>query len=62
MMNECLVQIGYTRKFEDVSFIESQGHTLFEIPYQQVETPAPFQIPFQVLSQESLQIPVPIPS
>lgn len=34
MMDEGLVQIGYTRKLEDVSFIESQGHTPFEIPYQ----------------------------
>ncbi|KAI5395962.1 hypothetical protein KIW84_062237 [Lathyrus oleraceus] len=62
MMNEGLVLIGYTRKLEHVSFIESQGHTPFDIPYQQVETPKPFQIPFQMSSKTSVQILVPIPS
>ncbi|KAI5407261.1 hypothetical protein KIW84_053496 [Lathyrus oleraceus] len=61
MMNEGLVQIGYTRELKDVSFIESHGRTPFEIPYQQVETPTPFQIPFLMSSQTSVQIPVPIP-
>ncbi|XP_050902856.1 uncharacterized protein LOC127115319 [Lathyrus oleraceus] len=60
-MNEGLVQIGYTRKLEDVSFIESQVHTPFEIPYQQMEASAPFQISFSMYSQTSIQIPVPVP-
>ncbi|KAI5433302.1 hypothetical protein KIW84_020545 [Lathyrus oleraceus] len=38
-----------------------KGHTPFDIPYQQVETPAPFQILFPMSSQTSVQIPVPIP-
>lgn len=33
MINEGLVQIRYIRKLEDVSFIESQGNTHFDIPY-----------------------------
>lgn len=33
MMNEGLVQIGYNRKLEDVSFIKSHGRTPFEVPY-----------------------------
>lgn len=58
MMDKGLIQIGYTIKLEYVSFIESQGHTPFEIPYRQVETPTPFQMP----SQTSVQISVPIMS
>ncbi|KAI5427968.1 hypothetical protein KIW84_033110 [Lathyrus oleraceus] len=50
MMNEGLVQFGYTRKIEDVSFIESHGRTPFDIPYQQMEAPAPFQISFPTSS------------
>lgn len=34
MMDQGLVQIGYTRKVEDILAIESQGHKPFEIPYQ----------------------------
>lgn len=34
MMNKGLVQTKYSKKIEDVSAIESQGHLTFEIPYQ----------------------------
>ncbi|KAI5444560.1 hypothetical protein KIW84_012992 [Lathyrus oleraceus] len=44
MMNQGFVQIGYSKKIEDVSAIESQGHLSFEIPYQRGEVHASFQI------------------
>lgn len=37
------------------------GHTPFEIPYQEMEAPTPFQISFPMSSQTSVQIPFPVP-
>lgn len=49
MMDQGLVQIGYSMKVEDILAIESHGHIPFEILYQMREAPTSFQIPFQVL-------------
>lgn len=59
MMNEGLVQIGYTRKLEDVSVIKSHGHTPFEIPYHKMGAPTPFHILVPMSSQTSTHILVP---
>lgn len=40
MMNQGLVQIGYSKKIEDVSAVESHGHLTFENPYQRGEAHA----------------------
>lgn len=61
MMNHGLVQIGYSRKMEDVSVVESQGHIPFEIPYQIREAQTSFQMPVPIFSQAPIQIPVLIP-
>lgn len=61
IMNQGLGQIGYSRKIEDVSAIESHGHMPFYIPYQRGEAHASFQIPVLMSSQMLIQIPVPIP-
>lgn len=61
MMDQGLVQIRYSRKVEDISAIESQGHIPFEIPYQEREAMASFQIPIPMSSHTPIQIQVPIP-
>lgn len=61
MMNKSLVQIRYTRRIKDVSAIESHGRTPFDIPYQRMGVPAPFQIPVPRSLQTSVQIPTPLP-
>lgn len=61
MIDQGLVQIAYTKKVKYVLAKESQGHTPFEIPYQQIRVSVPVQISVTMSSQTSIQIPVPIP-
>lgn len=60
MMNQGLIQIGYSKKIEDVSTIESQGHLTFEIPYQRGEAHTSFWILVPLSFQTPIQIPVPM--
>lgn len=60
MMNQGLVQMGYSKKIEDVSAIESHGYIPFEIPYQRRGAQTSFQIFVPMSSQTLIHIPVPM--
>lgn len=61
MMGQGLVQVGYSKKIEEISSIESQGHIPFDILYQRRETPTSFHIHVPMISHTPIQIPNPIP-
>lgn len=50
IMDQGMVQIGYKKKIEDLSGIESHRHIPFEILYQGGEAHASFQIPIPISS------------
>ncbi|GAU40821.1 hypothetical protein TSUD_398050, partial [Trifolium subterraneum] len=55
LMDQGLVQIGYSKKDADIAVVESQGPAPFEIPYQRVEV----QIPINKVDPMVFHVPAP---